>query len=310
MLSIIITTYNRQYKIQRALKSILEQDLQEIEIIIIDDGSTDQTSSVIKNFEQKSHHPIKYFHQNNQGCASARNTGLQFASGQFIHFLDSDDELTKSGIKALYDTLTNCDADFAFSPSIERYSTGLRRVNKPVAWSNPDRLAWNHFFYPNLRIGTALYKNYIFETLKGFDASLKYNEDSDFHQRLAIDFKGIYSKTPSVIVHHHSNSKSRNRVEINNALIQSYNNILNQYPKFKAILAEEVNTRLEDLHIDLIVSLIKNNQWKTMKEIQKKYKLEKLFWINIAYKFKSKWPLIFYYCSKHKLKYWYRLIFA
>ncbi len=85
--SIIIPTYNYGKFICEAIDSILNQTFKDYEIIIVDDGSTDNTEEIIKKYEDK----INYFYKTNNGPASARNLGIQNATGDYICFLDSDD---------------------------------------------------------------------------------------------------------------------------------------------------------------------------------------------------------------------------
>jgi len=88
--SIIIPTYNRAYLLGRAIKSVLKQTYQDFEIIVVDDGSTDNTEEVVKGFNKEKVKYIKY--KVNRGGNAARNTGLKNAYGKLIAFLDSDDE--------------------------------------------------------------------------------------------------------------------------------------------------------------------------------------------------------------------------
>lgn len=87
-ISVVIPTYNRRDLLKRALLSMLAQTLLPTEIIVIDDGSTDDTAAMIRTEFPAVH----YYHQENQGVGSARNTGIQHAIGDWIAFLDSDDE--------------------------------------------------------------------------------------------------------------------------------------------------------------------------------------------------------------------------
>jgi len=89
--SIIIPTYNRCAWIKNAIDSVLQQTYQNFELLIIDDGSTDITKSVLTKYENS----IKYFYQENKGPSSARNLGIRKAKGEFISFLDSDDRWLK-----------------------------------------------------------------------------------------------------------------------------------------------------------------------------------------------------------------------
>jgi glycosyltransferase involved in cell wall biosynthesis len=87
--SIIIPTYNHEHYILTALKSCFLQIYKNIEIIIIDDGSTDNTKNILSSYLNR----VTYLYQENQGLAAARNTGLNTAEGKYIQFLDSDDTI-------------------------------------------------------------------------------------------------------------------------------------------------------------------------------------------------------------------------
>src|ERR1700722_11358410 len=94
--SVIIPTYNYGSFLADCVKSVLRQSEKSIEIIIVDDGSTDSTPDVVKPFTGK----VKYIFQENKGLSSARNTGLKHASGDLVQFLDSDDLLGIDAIAA------------------------------------------------------------------------------------------------------------------------------------------------------------------------------------------------------------------
>ena len=90
--SIILPTYNRAYIIEKGINSLLNQTYQDFEIIIVDDGSTDNTEEIIKKLQEKDKR-IKYIKlKTNKGAATARNIGIKAARGEYIAFQDSDDE--------------------------------------------------------------------------------------------------------------------------------------------------------------------------------------------------------------------------
>lgn len=100
--SIIIPTYNAEKYISRALDSAIQQTYAEIEIIVVDDGSTDNTYKVIQAYQKKDLR-IQYYKKINGGVSSARNIGLKVARGEYVIFLDSDDWLEKDAVLYLLD---------------------------------------------------------------------------------------------------------------------------------------------------------------------------------------------------------------
>ncbi|TPV38786.1 glycosyltransferase family 2 protein [Bacillus dicomae] len=91
LVSVIVPLYNAEKYIEETMESILNQTYKNIEIVIVDDGSKDQSSSIVQNLKKKYPEQIKYILQENQGVSVARNTGIENANGEYISFLDSDD---------------------------------------------------------------------------------------------------------------------------------------------------------------------------------------------------------------------------
>lgn len=102
--SIIIPTFNRSWCIERAIKSVLQQEFQDWEMIIIDDGSTDDTKNITKKYLSDSR--IKYFYKENGGVGSARNLGIENANGEIIMFLDSDDEFVSGALTLIFSAIS------------------------------------------------------------------------------------------------------------------------------------------------------------------------------------------------------------
>src|SRR6056297_2960635 len=88
--SVIIPTYNRAKTLLRAIDSALAQTIDDLEVVVVDDGSTDNTESVLAAYDDPRVRPV--IHETNQGANVARNTGLEHACGEYVAFLDSDDE--------------------------------------------------------------------------------------------------------------------------------------------------------------------------------------------------------------------------
>lgn len=98
-ISVVIATYNREYCLERAVTSVVQQTLAPKEIVIVDDGSTDQTRELVEKITKYSTIRIRYKSTSNQGISAARNVGIDMCASEWIAFLDSDDEWLPEKIK-------------------------------------------------------------------------------------------------------------------------------------------------------------------------------------------------------------------
>ncbi len=112
LVSIIIAAYNSEKYIGNCIESVLNQTYEKFELIIIDDGSTDNTRIICEKYKDKDSR-IKYIYQNNQGVGEARNNGLKNMSGNFVSFIDSDDEISNKYIECLLEPCIKDDVDIA-----------------------------------------------------------------------------------------------------------------------------------------------------------------------------------------------------
>lgn len=101
MVSVIIPVYNVEEYLKEALESVMNQSLKDIEIIIINDGSTDKSLEIVKGYANKDKR-IKIIDQKNQGISRARNAGIKIAKGKYIYFMDSDDYIALETLKICY----------------------------------------------------------------------------------------------------------------------------------------------------------------------------------------------------------------
>lgn len=110
--SVIVPVYNVEKYLSQCLDALIHQTLRDIEIICVDDGSTDKSAKIVQEYIKKDHR-IHYIYQRNQGLAAARNTGIKFSKAPYLMFCDSDDWYDKRMCEKMYHAITQNDVDFA-----------------------------------------------------------------------------------------------------------------------------------------------------------------------------------------------------
>ena len=124
-ISIIVPVYNVEKYISQCLDSLLAQTMNDIEIILIDDGSTDSSGTICNTFAQKDAR-IKVIHQDNTGASESRNVALNIAKGEFVMFVDSDDWIESDMCENLYALAEEYNSDFAFCAHFDEWSDGRK----------------------------------------------------------------------------------------------------------------------------------------------------------------------------------------
>lgn len=130
MISVIIPMYNAEKTIKRTLNSLLSQTFSNIEIIVVDDGSTDASASIVKQYDSR----VKYFYQSNSGVSSARNKGIQMATGEYVAFCDSDDIYQPDAMQLLFDA-SNC-ADMVVGGVKKYFPTHIEETQIGTVYAN------------------------------------------------------------------------------------------------------------------------------------------------------------------------------
>lgn len=205
--SIVIPTYNRAELLKKAVRSLLSQSHQNIEIVIVDDCSTDHTSIVVEEMTDSRILYVK--HPVNKGGAAARNTGIARATGDYIGFLDSDDQwLPEKLEKQLQVFRKNTDIGVVY--------TGLRVVNESKATRDMTPM-FKGDILPKLiqfncidTTSSILVKKEFMNKVEGFDPSFPSCQDWDLYLRLAQITHFDYVSEPLVLFFHHSGERITN----------------------------------------------------------------------------------------------------
>jgi glycosyltransferase involved in cell wall biosynthesis len=201
LVSIIVAAYNAEAYIGQTLSSLLAQKNVKIEIIVINDGSTDKTAQIAESYGA----PVQVYSQDNKGLPSARNAGLAHASGEFLFFFDADDLLIEDTLSAqLFFLKAHYNAGCVFVDYAN--FSGMPGGNEPSHFSecvefmhyfslldNPNELllpaeqARELLLKENFAIaGSGLYRREVIEEIGGFDPELKACEDFHLYYRVAL----------------------------------------------------------------------------------------------------------------------------
>ncbi|MCG9970424.1 glycosyltransferase family 2 protein [Christiangramia crocea] len=177
--SIIIPTYNHGDKISRAVNSLLKQSFENWELIIVDDGSTDHTSEVVTEFQNDPR--IRYVYQKNSGVSMARNRGIDCAQGEYVLFLDSDDEVTSRWLEDFYKIIKDTTEVGIVSCGIKliKGKDRLPRINKNIS----------NYKYQNIP-GSFLLHQKVIKGIKGYDINLKHSENWELMAR-ALEYSKV-----------------------------------------------------------------------------------------------------------------------
>ena len=148
-ISVIIPAYNSEKFIRETLDCLVEQTLDNIEVIVIDDGSSDATGEIVKGY-CKRYTFIKYFYQQNAGVSAARNAGIKMAKGEYTVFLDADDIYTKESLEGFYNAAKESGADLvigrlkSFGAGVSEYNEFADKLSKKKEIDTYDLdLLWN-----------------------------------------------------------------------------------------------------------------------------------------------------------------------
>jgi glycosyltransferase involved in cell wall biosynthesis len=188
--SVIVPTHNRAAIVGRALRSIAAQTFTDYEVIVVDDGSTDSTPEYLQTLRAPRYRSIR--NEVSLGVSGARNRGIRAAIGQWITFLDDDDELRPQALAALYGRLTSCpQLDFLWGGRLvhEMDASGRCIALREDDWNGiPSTVSGSSFLNLVLRIATNstfTVRRSVLQALGGFDEQLRVSEDRDLFIALA-----------------------------------------------------------------------------------------------------------------------------
>jgi len=221
--SVVIPTYNRSYLLERSLDSVLGQTLTADEIIVVDDGSTDNTVSTLKSM----HPEVKLIQQDNLGVSAARNTGISAARHEWIALLDSDDIWHENKLERQITALNNA-PEYLICHSDEIWIRNGVRVNQ----MNKHRKTGGHIFQHCLPLcaispSSVMIHRSLFDEIGLFDENLPACEDYDLWLRICSRYPVLYLDEALITKHGgHEDQLSRQHWAMDRFRIHALNKIV------------------------------------------------------------------------------------
>ena len=235
IVSVVIPTYNREKMLPAAIKSVLDQSLANIEIIVVDDGSTDDTQNVLSAYTGK----IKYIVTENKGPAHARNVGMKAATGKYIAFLDSDDVYRPDKLELQVEIMmSHPEVGMVYTESSAADKNGvfeelhLRTFNKiydrkgwtyddifsdkeTITFKNKDIQYYSGELFqyvlmdPLIFVTTIMFPREILEKVGHQNETIRLAHDYEFTARICKYFKVAFLDTPTYVYFYHDEQVSK-----------------------------------------------------------------------------------------------------
>ena len=216
LFSIIIPVFNRASTVSSTIDSVLNQDYNDFEIILIDDGSTDDIERNISSYIVEK--TLIFHAQPNSGVSAARNKGASLSKGEYLIFLDSDDQVTKNWLS---DFNTKIKTRF---PDIIYCGINRLKDNILVEYTNPLDPYKDGKSFGNVIPGSFCIKNTFFNKIGCFDPKLAYGENTELNFRIKMENPSIeFIDSPNLLYYLHENSHGKNSTNKMNGLIYTIN---------------------------------------------------------------------------------------
>ena len=280
VVSIIIPAYNSEKFIKRCLDSVINQIYKNLEIIVIDDASKDNTKQIIKEYVEKDNRIRPFYSSENKGVSFSRNIGLKASTGEYIMFVDSDDELTKDAVRRMIDISVKYNSDYVDSYEIVKYT---KRNNK-VCMFTESKLPKKHLVLGSIKENPKIISMYMY--IKGklikkelidnllFDENLRIYEDLVFEQTLKSRVKNyVMMNKPIYVYYQREDSLVNTFGKKHTYFLDAAEKVEKVYKEFNIDIKKYVEAMLfQNSYLTLFTKAIKNND-----EIKENVSLSKAY---------------------------------
>lgn len=264
LVSVIVPVYNREHLISETLDSILEQTYRPIEIVVINDGSTDCSIDILNQYASRNPGIFNIIDQHNTGQVAARNNGIRTARGEFIAFLDSDDKWHPLKLEKQIPMFS--------TPNVALVYSGLEKIDESgrpfqTELCDPSRTdeLYMHLLVSNqMTGGTVVVTRAVLNEVGLFDESFKAAENWDLWLRVCRDHRAKLVNEPLVQYRVHGQNMSKDRM----LMIQAKEAIISKHCSYKARNEEEAkfqNLAYADIDYCRGVHYFSNGQYQQAK---------------------------------------------
>lgn len=227
-ISVIVPVYNVENYLEKCLNSLVNQTLEEIEILVINDGSTDYSQKIIDEFQKKFPQKIKVFSKENGGLSDARNFGIERASGNFLAFVDSDDYISENMLQEMYDLAIKNEAELVICnlQKVDEHGNVTQKLTQIPNFSEKIDMEKNFSVFSDLSYFACnkIFKRELFDG-KRFQKGMHF-EDIELIPQILLQCK-ILAKTDAFHYQYleRSNSISKSHTERGLDILKSVENV-------------------------------------------------------------------------------------
>lgn len=296
-LSVIIPVYNVEKFLKRCLDSILKQKIDGIEIILIDDGSSDNSAELCKKYA-KEYSNVKFFSKKNGGASSARNYGIPKASGEYIWFIDSDDKIENNSIKQIIEIMNEFKTDVIICNSKKVYEDG--EMIDECIYTIPKGEYTSHEFMDVLKGNpkSVIFAPQYYIVKRSFILENKFNfyegiihEDELWIPQLLISAKNIFYSNLNIYYHYMWDGSVMHSTKIEKSGLSCYVVATNLLKIFDDSKRDDLQF-LRDKNVNTYLQAV----WKKS-DFLKSNDVNKIIPLKNAYYFKTKVKALLYFIS-------------